>query len=465
MKVYEIISEEQQLNELAPVLGAIGIGGVLTAISVGISAWSAYKLYEFTKKYNEDPDAITDEQWREMFIDLALLFTPGLAKLGKSVLKKIIPDSWLKKGGDWVKDKVRDRVRDQVKKNIKKQLTDPKTGKPLTGAERQRAIKELVKGRKDLYAAASKEVVETGLANGVKVLGLIAAITDYRAQCAFAKEQYELYSSDREKSEYASAETQQKAYTYYAADCDLALGALVVQVGLILTPTPIAKILSALTGKWGKFLATAAGGAAGAAGAGAGGAVAGAAAGLTGAVAARKYLVPFFQGKVVDAATKGAIIAWLGSESGKEFLKLAIVRAFVQPIGELSRTIVTDLAGALEKFIGPNAASDAARQAVTPDAKPPQAGSDSDAGTGSGEVKKLSSPNVPWPLRVTKEGNKVFIGGKQVTDDNGKLLSGLGSFISDTRESAKRLRIEDPFKTAGVEIPSSYNMTGGVWSN
>lgn len=462
MKVYDVISERQQLNELVPVLAGIGIGGIITAISVGISAYSAYEIVQFIKKYNEDPDAITDEQWGDLWIDAALLFTPGLAKLGRKAFVRFVPKSWVKKGGNWLKDKVRDKVRGQVKKDIKSKLTDPKTGKPLTGKARQEAIKDLVKNRKDLYAKASEEVVKTGLDTGMKALGLIAAVTDYKATCAFAKEQYELYSSNREKSEYAAAPSENDAHEYYAKDCDLALGAFVAQVGLIVTPTPIAKLLSALTGKWGKFIATVLGGIGGAATAGTGGAVAGAAGGLAGAAAARKYLVPFFQGKVVDAATKGAIVAWLGSDSGKEFLKNSIVRAFVEPIGALARTITNDLAGALEKFVGPNAASDAARKAVNPDKPGPGA-----AGPEGGQAAQpadLNAPKTPWPLRIQKEGNKVFIGGKQVTDENGKILSGLGTFIQTTRANAKRLNLEDPFAKAGVDIPNNYNLQGGAFS-
>lgn len=460
MKAYEIISEEQQLNELVPILAGIGIAGIISAISLGLSAWSAVELYDFLKKYNEDPDSITDEQWQDAFIDLALFFNRPLAKLGKGLIKKLIPDSWLKKGGEWLKEKASGIVRGKVKKEIKKRLTDPATGKPLTGAKRQQAIRDIARDRKDIYNKAGQEVVEMGLDVGLKALGLMAAVTDYKASCAWAKEQYELYSSDREKSEYSSAVSKEKAYQYYVADCDLALGAFVTTVGLILTPTPIAKILSALTGKWGKFLATVAGGIGGAAAGGTGGAVAGAAAGYAGAAGARKFLVPFFQGKVVDAATKAAIVAWLGTESGKEFLKLGIVRAFVQPIGELFKTIVNDLAGALEKFVGPNAASNAARSAVNPDAPKPSGSGDS----ASSDQKELNKPGVPWNLRVVVNGKKVTIGGKDVTDDEGKLLSGLGTFITDTRAAAKRIGIEDPFKTAKIEIPSNYNMSGGVWS-
>jgi hypothetical protein len=108
MKVHEIISERnQQLNEFVPLLAAgLGLGGIITAISVGISAWGAYDIYQFIKKYNEDPQKITDEQWGELWIDAALLFAPGLAKLGRAGLVKILPKSWVIKGGKWFKTKM-----------------------------------------------------------------------------------------------------------------------------------------------------------------------------------------------------------------------------------------------------------------------------------------------------------------------------------------------------------------------
>lgn len=456
MKVNEIISEDrQQLNELAPILAGIGIGGVITAISIGISAWSAYEIIEFIKKYNEDPDAVTDEQWGDVFIDAALLFTPGLAKLGRKAFVKIVPRSWVSNGGQWIKGKFRDKVRGQVKKDIKSRLTDPKTGKPLTGKARADAIKDIVKGRKDLYSKAAEEVVKTGLDTGMKALGLLAVVHDYKASCAYAKEQYDLYSKDREKSAYKADASEQEAYKSYEGDCDLALGAFVTAVGLIVTPTPVAKLLSALTGKWGKFLATVIGGLGGAVAGGTGGAAAGAAAGLGGTILAKKMLVPFFQGKVVDTATKGAIIAFLGTDAGKEFLKLGIVRPFLEPVGALSRTIVNGLADALEKFVGPNAASNAARNAVNPEK--PRAGQAAQPSQNT----DLNQGNVPWNLRVTKEGNKVFIGGRPVTDDNGKLLSGLGDFIKKIKILVKGTSYKDPFDVAGVAIPPGYNMSAG----
>jgi len=103
MKAHEIVSPREKLTELVPLLAGIGIGGMITAISYGIAAFSAYELYKFFEKYNEDPDKLSDEDWQDAFIDLSLLFVPAIAKLGKNALVRLIPNSWQRKGGEWLK--------------------------------------------------------------------------------------------------------------------------------------------------------------------------------------------------------------------------------------------------------------------------------------------------------------------------------------------------------------------------
>lgn len=115
MKVYEIIAEKyypideetQHLNEFLPAIaGGITIGGALTAISVGMAAWGAYDIFKFISKYNEDPEKITEDQWDDLFIDAALLFTPGLGKLGKAAIVKWLPRPILRKLSRLLKKKI-----------------------------------------------------------------------------------------------------------------------------------------------------------------------------------------------------------------------------------------------------------------------------------------------------------------------------------------------------------------------
>ena len=112
MKVHQIVSERtESLNEAVPlVIAGIGIGTIITAISVGMSAWSAYEIYKFIGKYNQDPEAITDDEWNDLFIDAVLLFTPGFAKYGKAGILKLIPKSWQFRGGKWRNKTVMERL-------------------------------------------------------------------------------------------------------------------------------------------------------------------------------------------------------------------------------------------------------------------------------------------------------------------------------------------------------------------
>lgn len=166
MKVYDIIAEKyypvkeetQTLNEFLPAIaGGITIGAVLTAVSAGMAAWGAYDIYKFISKYNEDPEQITEDQWDDLFIDAALIFTPGLAKVGRPFIVKWLPRPMLRKLSKMLRKKVLDlfpkklkgldpksdlakKYREMLKKNRLKY-----TGKEL--AERNAKAKAWARGK------------------------------------------------------------------------------------------------------------------------------------------------------------------------------------------------------------------------------------------------------------------------------------------------------------------------------
>lgn len=115
MKVYEIL-ERKQINEAVPLIAGIGIGTIVSAISIGMAAWSAYDIFNFIKEHGDNPEEITDEQWGELFIDAALLFTPGIAKLGRGMVAKLMPDAAKKWGGNWLKEKLIKQYKEARKK-------------------------------------------------------------------------------------------------------------------------------------------------------------------------------------------------------------------------------------------------------------------------------------------------------------------------------------------------------------
>jgi hypothetical protein len=119
MKIYEIVAEkyypieEERLDEALPLIAGLSVGGVITAISVVLAAMSFADLIKFIGKYNEDPSKISEEEWNDLFIDVMLLAIPGVAKLGRPIVVKLMRKNKftraaLTKGGKWLNAKVSD---------------------------------------------------------------------------------------------------------------------------------------------------------------------------------------------------------------------------------------------------------------------------------------------------------------------------------------------------------------------
>jgi hypothetical protein len=287
----------------------------------------------------------------------------------------------------------------------------------------------------------------------IKGLAIGALILEYKAQSKYLEAEYNKYLSDRESSIYASATKKEEAYQFYLSDHDLALGKLSTELGIIIVNAPVAKLLKLLTGKWGTLLAGILGGAAGASG-GTGGAVAGAAAGIALSAGARKFLVPFLSGKAVDAATKTAIIAFLNSNAGKEFLSKGLVASIVENIGAAVRITIDGAGKALASYDGwgsnvTKPIGQAMSGAVTPNAAAPELSQ-------AEKDREAANAKVPYNLQSWEENGALFVGGKQVTDNKGKLLPGLKRFIDDTNLAAAQLRVPSPL--AKIAVPANYGV-------
>lgn len=104
MRMSEILTEEQQLAEFLPV--ALGAGAML-ALNAAFAAWTAYDIWKIFAKNGYDPDNMSDEDWDDLALNVIFMAVPGAAKLGMSVLKKLVPTRLLK----WVKGKVMDKIK------------------------------------------------------------------------------------------------------------------------------------------------------------------------------------------------------------------------------------------------------------------------------------------------------------------------------------------------------------------
>ena len=157
MKAHQVVAHREKLTELVPLLAGIGIGGMITAISYGIAAWSAYELYKFFEKYNEDPDQLSDDDWADAFIDLCLLFVPAVAKLGKGALVRLIPKSWQRKGAEWLKKTAYGRAKEYYaaeKARKARQATDIFGNKKYD--VNQKGLKQRTQAARDRKAAGDQ---------------------------------------------------------------------------------------------------------------------------------------------------------------------------------------------------------------------------------------------------------------------------------------------------------------------
>lgn len=71
--------------------------------------------------------------------------------------------------------------------------------------------------------------------------------------------------------------------------------------------------------------------------------------------------------------------------------------------------------------------------------------------------REAANLKLPFGLQTWMENGALFVGGKQVTDSNGKIIPGLKRFIDDTNISAKHLGVPSPF--ANISIPANYGVT------
>jgi hypothetical protein len=145
MKVHQIITERQQLNEFVPVvLGGLGFAGAMSVIGAFITGMSLIEIYRTLSKYNENPDSLSDDDWDNVFMDIALLALPGAARLGKAALVKMLPRSVIRKGSAAVRKKVYEKLAKEKKAADTKYGSAAQAGKtPQQAAKMQQKLNKI----------------------------------------------------------------------------------------------------------------------------------------------------------------------------------------------------------------------------------------------------------------------------------------------------------------------------------
>jgi hypothetical protein len=415
MRIHELLSEDDQLNEVAPIIAGLTIAGILEAISLVLTAWSIYDIYKFIGKYSEDPSKITQEEWNDLWIDLILIAIPGAAKLGKPMVVKMLPKSIVEKGGKWLNTKVIDLIK---KKGGDVAKAGEKAGKVAT--------KEIKVGKYTFQVTKAAEE-----AGKKKFLGLSPILQDvlkwgvtaefalnYYTQLAELEDQYQRCINGDKTTKLFGNATPQEAYELASEQRKKLLGEVVLGVGLSFKVASRAFGLLGSVGKWvgttiggGKWTAT--------------GQVLGAVGGAPGKI------LSWGLSKIVEGGPvrNAAFLAFLQTPWGKEFLENSVVEAFTSNVGGLTAATIDLGIKGLE-----------AAGVTVPDAAKTKI---QDPSTDA-EKAAASDPTT----NVQKSSKGTFINGVQVADERGFQTVG-DKMMNDIRADAVALGKPDP--TVGIK--------------
>jgi hypothetical protein len=380
------------------------------------------------------------------------------------------------KGVDTYKNYERKRAANAAKKARDKAMTNWHGGKidinKLSRKERAELIKKRAEaGTKAKEAVAAYSTMDKGISYGVNALGLTAATIEYYTTSKQVEEEYNLYTKNREESIYSAAETAQDAYRYFQSDLNLATGTFVASVALVFTKMPASKLLNLLTGRFGLPLAALVGAAVGVGAASdtaddaaqrGVAAAGGAAAALTGVAFIRKTFIPFLKGNKTDAATKAIIIGFLNSDSGHKWLENSVVGSAVRVIGGAFKPYLDKAAEYLTAyprwapFAEPVRAAGKVLNPTAGTKPPPKSQAQQDQEKQDAADAKANS-GIPYSLQSWTENGVTFVGGKEVTDANGKLLPGLKALMDRTATTARQLNAPNPFDK--IAKPANYSPT------
>lgn len=416
MKVNEIVREER-LDEALPLIAGLSIPVVLGYISAAITAYSVFEVYQFVKAYSENPEDLTEDQWGDLFVDVAIAAVPAFVKLGKPAILKLIPRSWRNWGGRWIRDKINAKLLKDKAGILKKYGPAAQRGKTPEEIRKLQARRRLELAKADKKAQeklskVSKTPVYDAITSGLST-GIVAKLfVDYWTKFEDLTEQYKKVQAG-DLSDFEGM-TKEQALQKITMDRDKLVGELTVSVGAVIAPLALAskiKLFGALFGKimpGGKYVA--------------------------GVIQLPANAIAAF------AKTGGAsIAAFLQTESGQKLLENQLVQVITTTTGAAVTSAYNaflDMAELVGNKVGVDVSK--ATAALRPTIQSPTAS----AGPGTGSAattNKLAITSDP------KNGNIKFIDGKQVTGPDGYVLTSIPNAIRDIRRKADAAGIPDPF--------------------
>jgi hypothetical protein len=427
MKVYQIISETRRLDEALP-LAPIGI--VIGYVSVFLTAMTIDDIYQALSSYNEDPDSLTDDDWGEIFLDISLLAVPSLGKMGgKAALKKVVPESWIRRGGSWIKKDIIDKLKKD------KQKYGPRAQAEKSPKEQARLKQKYDKSRANAKKRAEARVksIPANLWRWFTIgIGTSYAV-DYWEKISQLDQDYEDWmNGDRETFYFKNEENKAVVDRAYAQMKNKLVGELTLGVGaavLGLTPAKIPGVVGTL---FGGVAGTAAGVATGSVTTGL----------LTGGLV---KLSSTYATKLIRYGGPGLTL-FLSTKTGQDALTNSYVDAIVSGVGATVNVISDSTLKLIYKAI------DALVEKVggPPNITATWPGGAASGAAARGNTTARAQTKGDWRLKKeTDPANpkRIFIGGVQVTDDEGYQLRG-DSYMRGISNTARAIREPDP--TVGI---------------
>jgi hypothetical protein len=405
MKVYEIVREER-LDEIGPaaipIIGGLTWAGVVGAVSLFLTTISVIDIYKILEKNNYDLASMSDEDWKDVFLDLIMLSVPGAGNFTKSAIRKLIPDSWLLSAAN--------KARLQI-------LSRARAGTAAANPARLSRLKKLADARYAKIASNVKNVLVTA--------GLASVVATYFYKLEDLEDQYEAAKSGDTTTELFGNASQSELVGLADRQRTRLLGELTLSIAGILGALTGAAAIKTLTSLFGSVK---------------GGSVVG---GLLSIPAAG----------LSKLATIGAA-AWpilLHTQAGQEFLSNNIVRMITggtgatvswgieklyQAIEEVSKRVGLDATG----VTGAMRSTIATDKAATPN-----------------RIQQAMASKIPYTLRLEKDNanpNILYIGGVQVTDKDGFQSVG-NSYKQMLSKQAVASNVPDP--TTGLKPKPGVN--------
>jgi hypothetical protein len=432
MKVYQIISERKQLNEFVPVmLGGMGFAGAMAVIGAFITGMSIIEIYRTLSKYNEDPNSLSDDDWDNVFIDIALLALPGAARLGRAAIVKMLPRSVVRKGSAAVRKKVYEKLAKEKKAADTKYGSAAQAGKtPQQAAKMQQKLNKInTKAR--AKAQAKIKSFPPKVWNAITVgIGTKYAI-EYWEKLSELEDQYERWvAGDRTTELFGNIENKAEVDQLANQERNRLIGQLVIGVGAAVGGLAAAKATQAMGNMFGKGV-----------GAGTGSKLAGGLISLTAGPAALliKYAGP-------------GLTLFLSTETGQKAISSVYVDWIVSGLGNVTAKtmdLIYDGIDALAKKVGIDGATDKLRSPI----KDPSA----DKADASGVVTPAMLDKTPAKMRVgtdPKNPKIKLVGGVQITDAEGFQAVG-NNYLASIKREAQALKLPDP--TAGIPKKPGVN--------